>query len=371
MAPKQAEEDVYPMTIALQKSSETSDDTENGTGGGENVVGTGNDRGNGAVVALGRSNLALRAVARRSGLGGGRSGGRALGTGASLVVDNLALALITVALLDVAGGTVADNLAVLASGVLALVTLADDEAVVVGGVAVLDPAVAITADNTVSRAGIAGVLGEALVTVADNLLVVGGGLRAEGRGDGVDSNGLAADGAVGDLRRARGDGTNGGGGLSDGSGGVRLTLTDVDSQENVGRNVLALAEEDEATALLVRVTRAVNVARVEINTVGLGIVDLSTTVAVGVMDTHVLGVARSGAEVKIHLGHHADTAEGRESVVRADAAVETELLAETAGETVDAASVVGVGAVVGALSSDDVGRSQGEEGVHAHLDGVV
>lgn len=90
-----------------------------------------------------------------------------------------------------------------------------------------------------------------------------------------------------------------------------------------------------------------------------------------VLDTHVLGIARSGAEVKVHLGHHADTAEGREAVVRADTSIETEGLAETAREAVDAATIVGVGTVVGALSSDEVGRSQGEDGVHAHLEGCV
>lgn len=305
------------------------------------------------------------------------------------MVDDLLLAL-AVALLDVAGLAVADNLAMLAGGVLALVTLADDETVVVIGVAVLDPAVTITADNTVSRAGVASVLSNALITVADNLLVVGSGLGAEGGGDGVDVNGLAADGAVGDLRRARGDGTGGGGGLGDGGGGViSITLTDVDGQENVGWDVLALAEEDESTALLLIVARAVDVAEVEVDTGGLILINLSTAVAVAmkllepdmhaeadgwgysrVLDTHVLGLARGGTEVEVHLGHLADTAEGGEAVVRADAAVEAEGLAETAREAVDgvAVSIIGVGAVV-ALSSDDVGRSQGEDGVHAHLDG--
>ena len=90
-----------------------------------------------------------------------------------------------------------------------------------------------------------------------------------------------------------------------------------------------------------------------------------------VLDTHVLAVTRSGAEVEVHLGHHADTAEGGEAVVRADAAVETESLTELAGEAVDgvAGAIIGVGSVV-ALSSDDVGSSQGEDGGSAHLDGL-
>lgn len=89
-----------------------------------------------------------------------------------------------------------------------------------------------------------------------------------------------------------------------------------------------------------------------------------------VLDTHVLGLARSGAEVEVHLGHHADTAEGGEAVVRADAAVKAESLTELAGEAVDSvAAIIGVGSVV-ALSSDDVGSSQGEDGGSAHLDGL-
>ena len=249
------------MTCSLQERCETSDKTEEGASAGKNAASTGVDRGNGAVVALGRHDLAVRAGARvsrrgRRGLavgagadggdrggrsrrggrglvavragadrgngcgrsrGSGRTGGRsglgAVLADASLVVDDLLLALDTVALLNLADLAVADDLLVVAGGVVAVLALADDEAVVVGSLALLNVAVALDADDAELGAVVARLFVHALVAVADNLLVdSGGGLRASGGSRGH-SGGVACT-----TGRAGGDEVGGGGG--DGAGGL-------------------------------------------------------------------------------------------------------------------------------------------------------
>jgi hypothetical protein len=126
----------------------------------------------------------------------------------------------------------------------------------------------------------------------------------------------------------------------DSGGHGRATERNVNGEKDVVGNGLTTLEDAITTAELRVITRALNVTLVKGHTVGVGVVNGVTAVAVVVIDTEErTAITEVGADVQIHGSRRTSEAEGREISGRANAAEKNEV-ADNSGE---ASSVGGSG----------------------------
>lgn len=201
--------------------------------------------------------------------------------------------------------------------------------------------------------------------------------------DGSDGLGLGGGGAVDGGCEDGGDGGLVGHSSSDdiGESNIRAAEVDVDSEEDgVGNARLAAAEAAAAskrsitTTELGVITRALNVARVEVDALSVVAVDLVTTVAVGVVNTKVAATdTEAGTLVEVHGAGRLGKLKGRETVGGTDTAEENKVVDGT-GEASSRGSGGG-GSSLSASGSDSlalrVGGSTIGVGVDLSLSGSL